>query len=227
MSITLNNYTFDSHTTSVREDHQEIAGQDGRNIRISGVFVGLADVASIEAALDAVLAAASDDEEGLLSLRSGRQLHVRRLKFTREVQQDGLVGRYELTLRAENPFEESSDATIVPWTITASGATRAITSSGTAPTPALLIVQATGDLVSPTFGDGVRALSYHGLLSAGSVLEIDGVARQARLDGDDVTPYVSGEFPLLLPGANTLSYDDAPASSHLAQVAICFNARWW
>ena len=142
MSITLNNYSFDPHTTSVREDHQEIAGQDGRNVRISGVFAGLASVANIEAALDAVLAAASDEEDALLSLRADRQLRVRRLKFTREVQQDGLVGRYELTLRAQNPFEESTEATIVPWSITVSGATSAITSPGTAPTPTLIVTVA-------------------------------------------------------------------------------------
>lgn len=227
MPITLNNYAFDPHATSVREDHQEIAGQDGRNIRINGIIAGLSSAASVESAIDAVLAAASEDEDNLLSLRSGRVLRVRRLKFTREIQQDGLVGRYELTLRAENPFEEDTAPTILPWTVTTSGATYALTQPGNAPTPARLVVLANADLNTPSLGDGVRTITYDGVLPTGSTLEFDGILHQARLDGADVTPYVSGEFPLLLPGSNTLTFSDAPGSAHLAQVAIYFNARWW
>lgn len=227
MPITLNNYNFDPNHTAVREEHRELAGQDGRTIVISGVVPGLSSVVSIESALDSVLAAASDTEDALLSLRAGRVMRVRRQKFTREIQQAALVGRYELTLHAENAFEESATPTILPWTITTSGATRTLTQPGNAPTPALLVLQANGNLTTPSLSDGTRTITFGGVLPAGMVIEFDGVQRQARLEGADITPYVTGEFPFLLPGSNTLTYNDAPASSHLAQVAIWFYARWW
>jgi phage-related protein len=227
MAITLNSYTFDPRFTSVREDHQESAGQDGRSIRISGVLQGLEDVAAIEAALDQVLSAASGDETAVLSIRPDRQLRVRREKFTREVQRDGLIGRFELVLRAEDPFEQSASLHIWPWSVTASGATRALSSAGDAPSPLVLIVQANATLIAPSISDGARAITYDGALTAGTVLEIDGALRQARIDGADVTPYVLGEFPVLVPGANTLTYTDDDASSHNALIAIWYHERWW
>ena len=94
-------------------------------------------------------------------------------------------------------------------------------------TPTLIVMQANGNLVSPSISDGVRSITYHGLVPSGLTMEFDGVTRQVRLDGNDVTPYVIGEFPVLLPGANTLTYNDATTSTHLATAAIWFYARWW
>lgn len=227
MPITLNTYTFDPALTTAREDHQEVAGQDGRTIRINGVLQGLPDTAAIESALDNILAAASEGEISLLSLRPGRQLRVRRQKFTREVQKDALIGRFELTLRAEDPFEQAASLTIWPWSIATSGATRDITNSGTAPAPMLLVLQANNTLIEPSITDGTRTITYDGVLPAGTVLELDAALRQARIDGNDVTPYVLGEFPELAPGPNTLTYNDDPASTHNALIAIWFYERWW
>ncbi len=227
MPITLNTHTFDPALTTAREDHQELAGQDGRTIRINGILQGLPDTPAIEAALDNILAAASEDEITLLSLRPGRQLRVRRKKFTREVQKEALLGRFELILHAEDPFEEATDLTIWPWSVSNSPATRDITLNSTAPTPILLILQANNTLIEPSITDGTRTIAYDGVLPTGTVLELDGKRRQARIDGNDVTPYIPGEFPLLTPGPNTLTYTDDPTSTHNALIAIWFNERWW
>lgn len=227
MPFTLNNFTFDPAHTTVREDHQEVAGQDGRTIHVNGLLQGLPDLPAIDAALDNILAAASEGEISLLSIRPGRQLRVRRQNFTREVLPGALLGRFELTLRAEDPFEEAIDLSIWPWSIAASGSTRAITANGTAPAPVLFILQANTALTAPSITDGTRAIAYNGTLAPGTVLELDGALRQARIDGNDVTPYITGEFPLLLPGPNTFTYTGSPASAHNALAALWFHERWW
>lgn len=227
MSITLGPHTFDPATTAIREDHQERAGQDARTIRINGLLTNYSDLPTLEAALDAILAAASDTETTPLSLRPNRQLHVRREKFLREIQRDARTARYELTLRADDPFEEATTPLNWPWTIAASGATRNITSSGNAHSPTLITLQATGTLINPTLSDGDRAITYNGTLAPGSIIEFDGPNRQARIADTDVTPYCTGDFPRAAPGTTTFTYTDAPTSAHTAQATISFHERWW
>ena len=200
MPITLNTYTFDPALTSAREDQQELAGQDGRMIRISGVLQGLADNAAIESALDAILAAASDDAPALLSLRAGRQLRVRREKFTREIQRDARIGRFELLLKAEDAFEQSASTYTWPWTLSVSGQTKAVTSAGSAPSPTLITLQATGTLINPTFSDGTRTITYTGVLgpsAPGTITIFDANAKPTVLPEDQVDSTQELELSLM------------------------------
>ena len=226
MPITLNTYTFDPARTTVREDQQEIAGQDGRTIRINGLLQGFDDLPTLEAALDAILAAASSDT-ALLSLRPNRQLRVRREKFTREIQRDARTACFELILQAEDPFEQSTTTYTWPWALTASGQHKTVISTGSAPSPVLITLQATGALINPAFSDGTRTIAYTGTLSPGTVLEFDGILREVRLNGTDVTPYATGDFPEATPGNTLFTYTDDAASAHTAQASIAFNLRWW
>lgn len=227
MSITLGTHTFDPATTAIREDHQERAGQDARSIRITGLLANYPDLTTLEAALDTILAAASDTDTTPLSLRPNRQLLVRREKFLREIQRDARSARFELILRADDPFEEATTPLNWPWTIAASGATRNIISSGNAHSPTLITLQATGTLINPTLSDGDRTITYNGTLAPGSIIELDGPRRQARIAEVDVTPYCTGEFPRAAPGTSTFTYTDAPTSAHTAQATLSFHERWW
>ncbi|MBI4556565.1 MAG: hypothetical protein HY706_03195 [Candidatus Hydrogenedentes bacterium] len=228
MPITLSDYTFDDANTTVREKHEEVGGRDARRIEIEGLVLGKTTVAAIEAELDAILDAASkEDFSAELSLRAGRRLWVRRDAFTREVSAAALVGSFELRLLAKDPFEESAQATSVVWSITASGATRAFSSGGNATTGPVITLVAAGEIVNPSFSDGVHLIGYSGIVADGATLVFDGALGEVRLDGDDVTPYSRGSFPEIAPDGTTLIYTDDAASSHTASVTVAFHDRWW
>ena len=226
--VSIDKLSFDASYTTVREKHEEVGGRDARRIEVSGIVVGEDSLANIEGRLDAIMGAASDDGDDVaLSLRAGRRLWVRRLKFEREVACAGLTGSFLLSLEARDPYEESVEETSVKWTVTASGATKKVTPAGDVfSLPAITLV-AVGNIVNPSFGDGVRTLGYSGTVGNGQTLVLDAPRGKVTLDGTDVTPYASGCFPHLAPGGTTLTYADDPSSSHTASVTIAFRNRWW
>jgi hypothetical protein len=59
------------------------------------------------------------------------------------------------------------------------------------------------------------------------MLVFDAALREVTLDGVDVTPYTSGEFPMVEPGEQVLIYSDDPASGHMAVATVTFRDRWW
>lgn len=228
MAITLGNVTFDELHTTVREKFEEVGGRDERRIVISGAVVGESTVADIETELDRILDAASVEDYGAeLSLRTGRRLWVRRNKFSREVSGESLIGSYALELRAQEPFEEATVPVSAGWTVTASGATRGVTSSGNVFSwPAITLV-ATGAVVNPSFSDGERTIAYSGIVGDGETVVFDGVAGVVTLEGVDVTAYSSGVFPRVSPEGTTLSYVDDATSTHTADVTVAYSDRWW
>jgi hypothetical protein len=228
VGITLGEVIFNEAYTTVREKFAEIGGRDARIIVISGVIFGESALQDIETLLDAVAAAASEDGcVAALSLRTGRRLMVRRTAFSREAGRDSLVGAFVLELAADDPLEESSALTSVNWTITESGATRLVTSSGTAETPTTITFVASGGVVNPSFSDGSRTARYEGTVADGQTLILDGVQERALLAGEDVTPYVSGVFPQVAPGDTTLTYEDDASSSHSGTATVAFRDRWY
>lgn len=228
MAITLGNYTFDEARTSVIERYEEVGGQDARVIQIKGVIEGLATLDLVEAALDSILDAASDQEEETpLVLRSGRRLYVCRTKFSREVLRDGLVGSFVLTLEAQNPFEESLTETLVSWNITSSGQTKTLTTSGNVFALPKITLVASGNVVNPAFTDGTRQITYLGTVANGKTLVFDAMEGKVTLESEIVTPYASGLFPRIAPGGATLTYTDHASSSHAASVTAAYRDRWW
>lgn len=228
MAIMLGDYVFDEARTAIAEKYEEVGGRDARQVRLSGAILGKRTLVELEAALDAVLAAASADAADTpLVLREGRRLHVRRTGFTREVGRKPLVGAFVVQLEAPSPFEEAIDETEVNWNISASGATRALTTGGNAPAPLRITLVASGSVVAPRFSDGARAIVYSGTVADGEMLVFDGVAGRVTLEGEDVTPYTDGVFPQVLPGGATLTYTDNPASAHTCAVSIAYRDRWW
>lgn len=228
MAMTLGSVTFDETHTAVHEKLEEVGGRNERQVTISGVIVDENTVADIESRLDAILDAASAEAfSAELGLRTGRRLFVRRDAFTREVRGDELTGAFTLELIARDPFEESSAVTTVNWTVSASGATQAATSAGNVyACPAITLV-ATGTIVNPSFGDGTRTLSFSGTVLDGETLVLDAGQNVATLEGADVMPYTSGEFPRVSPEGTTLTYVDDASSTHTATVTITYRDRWW
>lgn len=228
MAITLGSVAFDETHTTVREKFEEVGGRDARRIEITGVIVGEHSVADVEAKLDAILDASSlETYEAALSVRAGRRMWVRRAKFRREVSRVTLTGAYELTLEAEDPFEESTTATSDEWPVTASGQTRPFTAGGNVFSIPTITLVATGTIINPSFSDGTRTLAFSGTVGDGETLVLDGGSGVATLEGSDVTPYTSGAFPRIAPEGTTLTYEDDAASSHTATVTVAFRDRWW
>jgi hypothetical protein len=228
MPITLGSVAFDEAYTTVREKQEEVGGRNERAVTVSGAIVGRETVAEIEAALDAIIEAASvEDFTAPLSLRPGRRLLVRRNAFRREVKGEALTGAFTLELAARDPFEESIDETEILWNVSASGATQVAASAGNVHAKPVIEIAATGDLVNPAVSDGSRTLAYAGIVRDGETLVFDARSGTASLEGIDVTPYTAGEFPRIEPEGVTLTYTDDAASTHTAAVSIRFRDRWW
>ncbi|HNR29709.1 MAG TPA: hypothetical protein PKI11_02370 [Candidatus Hydrogenedentes bacterium] len=228
MAILLGEYVFDDARTAAAEKYEEIGGRDARKVRIAGAITGKSTLADLEAALDDVLAAASTDAANTpLVLRDGRRLLVRRTGFTREVGRKPLVGSFVIDLEAPLPFEEAVEETEVLWGIIASGASQPLVMAGNAPAPVRIDLVAVGAVIAPRFSDGVRAISYSGVVSDGETLLFDGPAGRVLLEGEDVTPYTEGVFPRVSPGGTLITYTDAPGSTHTADVAVSYRDRWW
>jgi len=228
VSITLGSLTFDEGHTSVRERYEEVGGRDGRRIELQGMIVGEHSVGDIETCLDAILDASSvDTYEAALVVREGRRLWVRRVKFSREISKQPLVGTFTLELEAQEPFEESISETEVEWAVAASGATKVVSSAGNVFAKPCITLVADGDVVNPCFSDGPRSLTYYGTVGDDETLLMDGSSGTVTLDGVDVTPYTSGNFPRIEPEGTTLTYTDDASSSHAAAVTVAFRDRWW
>lgn len=228
MVIALGDYLFDEKLTAAVEKYEEVGGHDTRQVRLSGAIRGKSTLAEIEAALDTLLAASSEDAANTpLVLREGRRLWVRRVAFTREVAAAAHTGAFTLDLEAPSPFEEAVDETTDSWSISASGVERVVTSGGNAKAPLHIELLASGTIVAPRFSIGTRTIVYLGVVENGCALVFDGVSGRVMLDDVDVTAYVTGEFPQIAPGNNTIIYTDEPASSHTASVSLAWRNRWW
>lgn len=228
MAITLGNVSLDEVYTAVREDLEEVGGRNERRIRLTGSIVGENSIQAIHDRLDGILDAASvEDFSAELSLRAGRRLFVRRDTFRREVLGESLMGSFVLVLEARDPIEESIALTILPWSIAASGATLATTSSGSVYAEPSIALVASGNVVNPAFSDGTRTIAYSGIVADGETLVLDGAGRRVTLEGVDVTPYTSGVFPRISPEGTTLTYTDDVTSSHSGTGTVSFRDRWW
>ena len=228
MEIVLGNVTLDRACTTVLEHYEEVGGRDARHVTLSGVIIGMSTVEAVEARLDAILTASSlSDGETPLSLRSDRRLLTRRLKYTREVSSTPIAGSFVLELEAVNPFEESMSLREVSWSITETGSTLSLTTSGNVFAQPKITLVAQSDLVSPAFSDGRRQIMYEGRVRTGQVLVLNGTHNEATLDDEDVTPYTRGLFPHLDPAGTILRYEDGASSSHMATATIAFHDRWW
>lgn len=228
MVIILGDYTFDAARTAVVEKFEEVGGRDARIVHLKGVLDGMASMEALEAALDVIMQAASEQgEQTRLSLRPGRRLYVRRTEFSREIQRDTLTGTFCLILEAHEPCEEAETPVTVEWSIAQSGATKTITVLGTAPAFPVIMLTAMGTLIEPSISDGTRRITYPGTVPNGKCLVLDCAAESVLVDGIEVTPYTTGLFPQLDPGGATLRYSDHSSSSHQALASIVYRDRWW
>lgn len=227
MPIVLGGLAFDENTTAVSEKQEEVGGRDARSVRISGVLAAQ-DVAGLEAAFDAIVAAAGDGEsEAELCLRPGRRLLVRRTGVTREIARERRTGAFVLDLEARDPYESSRDVNVVAWDIAAAGNTLACAAAGNIHALPVITLAANGETAAPGFSDGARAIAYTGTLSTGEKLVFDAAAGRVTLDGEDVTPYTMGEFPRIAPGGTTLAYTDETPGSPAVSATVAWRDRWW
>lgn len=228
MSITLGDLDLAQTITAVVEEHQEIGGRDARAIQLKGVLPTQTTLDAVEAALDAILAAASPDAANVpLVLRTGRVLHVRRTGYTREVQRAARAGRFTLALEAEDPFEYAAAPTELAWPLNAPGDTLAVAPQGNAEVLPRITLVASGALVEPGFSDGTRTLTCDFAIDPGDTLIFDSAARTATLNGEDILPYTFGVFPRIAASGGTLSYAEVSGQSPAGSATVHFQDRWW
>ena len=227
MAISVGGHVFDGATTVVQEAYEIVGGSQTRAIRITGLVRGAGNLTALIEVLDTIAKAASEIVPTVVSIRAGRRLFARREKVSREVNARALIGQFVLDLRAEDAWEESEALKESEWSIALSGATRDVTNDGNADAMPVVTLTAENVLHTPALSDGVRTLTYEGTVPNGAILVIDSLQRRVLLDGVDVTPYTSGDFPILVPGETTLEYTDDPSSTHFAHAVVSFRDRWW
>ena len=228
MSISVGGYVFNTRTTVVREQYEQVGGKQTRAIRVTGLLRGAADEAGLIAALDGVTLAVSADAPVAVSLRPGRRMLARREGFVREVNGAHAYGTVCAGPARRNGVGGVGDAARGAVDHRAVGRRPLdVVNQGNANAAPVIALTAEDVLITPAVSDGVRTLTYGGNVDSGSTLVFDGEAREARLDGALVTGYTSGEFPLLAPGETTLTYTDDPGSSHLVTGSVTHRDRWW
>ncbi len=119
------------------------------------------------------------------------------------------------TLPAETETEKEQ------WHITASGDIRVVPGNGTF----YAEIVASDNVVNPTIGDGLWAVTYWGTVADGEVLVLDAGKGTATLNGADVIPYTTGEFPRASLEGTTLTYTDDIESSHTASILVLWKDR--
>lgn len=227
MAISVGGQVFDVATTVAREAYEMVGGRQTRAIRITGLVRGASNLAELIESLDSIARSASETVPAEVSLREGRRLFARREAFSRELSPRSLVGCFVLELRADDAWEESQALHESSWEIGFSGATIDLANSGNTAAMPVVTLTAESDLELPTLSDGTRVLTYDGTMPGGATLVFDANLRRVLLDGVDVTPYTTGDFPQLAPGNNTLEYTGDPSGSHFASGVVAFRDRWW
>jgi hypothetical protein len=226
MGIRLGAHEFGDHVTAVLEELRETGGRDARVITLEGVIADLDSIAGIEAALDAIAAAASEGEAPL-SIRSGRELLVTRTALRREIHRAALTGAFALVLEARDPVERAEEESVVTADFYFSGASTDLEAGGNTIVPLIAYLTPDEEVERPSLSDGTRTLVYDGVLSGGETLTLDGESGRVLLSGEDVTPYTEGELPRLAPGENTLTYAQGTGTGIVMSAELRFRARWW
>ncbi len=228
MTILLGDHAFDPARTAVSEKHAEIGGRDARVIQIKGVIEDPSTPEAVEAALDAILASASDRADNTpLVLRPRRCLFVRRTGFIRDVRRDPPSGAFTLHLEARNPYEVALDETELAWEIAASGATVHVQTNGNAEAPLTIALTALTPLENIAITDDRRSIAYPGRVAAGETIVFDGGSARVVWEDTDVTPYAEGLFPCVAPHGATLTWTGLAEASPCATAIIRFRDRWW
>lgn len=160
-----------------------------------------------------------------LSFRPGRRLWVRPRRVVREVRPEGAAFRLEFD--AVDPREEDIEPSTLDWSVSAWGETLTVEIPGTAPASFSFRIAARGLLNAPALGDGVRTIRWMGAMNPGDVLELDGVARTARLNGAPADALLAGDWPLAGPGNTSLRFEDDVDGDHLADIRVAWRNRWW
>ncbi len=227
--ISIGDLTLSDEFVAVHERRDTDPDLPARTIRITGSVGDAGTVAELESRLDNVARAAGGGDTGTvaLSLRPGRCLSARLQRLDREVHRTAREAVFTALFTSDQALEEADSDTQMSWTIQALGAALTLEYPGTSSAPAHLQFTASGTVLIPAFDDGTRRLSYSGVMSSGQVLVIDGAARRVTLNGTDVTAQVSGDYPQLEPGANTLRFYDDFDSSHRGGAVVRWRTRWW
>ncbi len=227
--IRIGDLTLSDDAVAVHERRDTDPDVPARTIRITGSVGDAGTLGELESRLDDIVRAAFGGDTGdvQLSLRPGRCLSARLQRFDREVHRTGREAVFTAWFTPSQAFEEAESESQESWTIRAWGAALPVENDGTTSAPLQVQFTAEGPITTPAFDDGVRRLSYSGVMAAGQVLVVDGAARRATLNGADVTALMAGDYPQLEPGAATLHFYDDFDSSHQGAATVRWHARWW
>lgn len=226
--IRIGDLTLPDESVAVRERRDTDPDLPVRTIRITGSVGDAGTQAELESRLDDVARAALGGDTGIvvLSLRPGRRIAARLQRLDREVHRTAREAVFTALFTSDQVLEEADRETQLSWDIQAWGAALPLENEGTASADVHIEFTAPGAVLIPAFDDGVRRLTYSGIMSPGQVLVIDGTARRVTLNETDVTAQVSGDYPQLAPGNNTLRFYDDFDSAHQGAAIVAWRARW-
>ncbi|HDP34128.1 MAG TPA: hypothetical protein ENN29_03345 [Candidatus Hydrogenedentes bacterium] len=226
MTPTLGGFALEQWRAAVTEKQRYEKGRWQRHIVIRGAADTFETSAQLTEALDALAGAALAPEPVLLRLRPERSVAVRLRGFERTRNDDAIAGAFTLELEGLTPWEEGDDIQTHEEAVVGNGAVCEIASGGSLITPLSLTFTASGLVLLPQFSDGMRTLSYAGMIPDGAALDVDSVARKVFLNGADVSSQASGEFLEIAPQPTTVSFAADEDGAQAGALALRWRERW-
>lgn len=225
----IGSYEFEPGQHAVKIMRQVVYARVRKVIRVDAVLAhhhtlaeARADVEALEGQL-----ALLDRGDAALELVPGRYYDAARRDYSRHLNEDTFTTAVHLELLTADAFERGTVLQSANLTISDSGDGIPVSQAGNTVSRPRLTLSATGVLVGPSLSDGANRIRYEGTLAAGDVLVIDAEPQSAVLNGAaNALPAMTGDFPLLGPGATTITYEDEAASTHQAHLLVEYRDTW-
>lgn len=226
--IAVGSFLFPPRGTLAAVRVRVIDGRLCKQVLIRALFDGYTAAAPLRAELDALHAALEQLDAGaaVLSLIPGRHYYAVRRDDARWIDPSGRLAAVRLELLTRDRFERSNALHTQSHLIMLSGFAFTAVNAGTAPARPRLELEAHTALDRPAVGDGARTVRYLGALAPGDVLSLDSEDHTARLNGVNALDAIAGVFPLLAPGATTLTYSDAAGSGQALTLRLAHRDTW-
>lgn len=228
--IAIGTYAFPPRATVADVETVEIDGRVRKRVRIRSLLDGFSSFALLQAqvALLEQQVEAFHNGTAQLLLHPGRSYAGRRRALTKFVDERARIAAVRVEIETEDQFERATTPTEYVTFISQNGEGQQATNAGNAPARPTIRILAAGRLVHPTISDGVRALTYGAVLESGHILDLDSDAQTAVVDlSTNVLGDCGGEFPLLLPGENIITFTADPSGDAVCDLYVKYRDTWY
>jgi hypothetical protein len=223
--MVIGDVTLPETMVTVREEYEEVGGRDARRLRVSGLLPATT-LSQLQQQMEQLVQRSFETQLAVV-LRPGRVLWARRARLFHEPCIAAGLSGFTLVLEVPDIFEYSEAEHAETWTVSAAPVSRSFATVGNASALPVCFAQSAAEWTEPSWSDGTRTLTYTGTVPAGTVLRLDASARRVTLDGDDVTPYVTGEFPEIMTPSGVLTFTCAEALTEPVLMEVRYRHRWY